>query len=186
MASSAIHLAVAKKILEHNKALNKKEVLKGSLYPDTVKKDISHYTDLNRKTDNVSHLQGKVNLYAFLLDHPNLTDFEIGWFIHLFTDYLFFDECFTKEYLLTHSYEEFRHDLYFSYDCTTNYIIDKYNITMEDYESYPNEFYPGKEYQDCLFTKEMLDELINHAGNINIEKYIEKIKKHKRNVKPED
>ena len=60
MASSVIHLAVAKKFLEKNPNLNKKEVLKGSLYPDTVKKDISHYTDLNRGTDNVSHLKGKI------------------------------------------------------------------------------------------------------------------------------
>lgn len=186
MASSVIHLAVAKKFLEKNPNLNKKEVLKGSLYPDTVKKDISHYTDLNRGTDNVSHLKGKVNLYSFLLDHENLNDFEIGWFIHLVTDYLFFDECFTENYLLTHTYDEFRDELYTSYDYTNNYISEKYNITMEDYESYPNEYYPGKEYQECLFTKEMLDNLINHAGNINLSVYIEKIKKHKGNIKPED
>lgn len=186
MASSVIHLAFAKKFLEKNPTLNKKEVLKGALYPDTVEKDISHYTDLTRGKDNISHLKGKVNLYSFLLDHKNLNDFEIGWFLHLVTDYLFFDECFTKEYLQTHTYDEFRHDLYYSYDCTTNYIKDKYNVTMEDYESYPNEYYPGGEYKDCLFTYEMLDKLISHANNINLSDYTEKIIKNKGNLKPEE
>ena len=42
---------------------------------------------------------GKAPYITFILD-----DFELGWFLHLVTDYLFFDECFSKEYLLENSY----------------------------------------------------------------------------------
>lgn len=186
MASSPIHLAIAKKYIERYNLLDKRLVLSGTLYPDTVKdKNISHYADLEKRGhDNISHLAGKVNLYSFLLEHENMDSFQFGWFIHLVTDYLFFDECFTKEYLLSHSYEEFRRDLYFSYDCLTNYLMEKYNITMEDYTIYPNEFFPGKGYKECLFTKDMIDDFITRVSSIDINEYVKKIKLSKGNVKP--
>ena len=61
-------------------------------------------------------MRGKVNLYSFLQDHEYLNDFELGWFLHLITDYLFFEECFDTEYLLENSYEQFCKDLYFAYN----------------------------------------------------------------------
>ncbi len=186
MASSSIHLAVSKLYLEKSNIIhNKEEVLQGTLYPDTVEnKAISHFTDKDRGKDIISHLQGKVNLYNFLLQNSTLSDFEFGWFIHLVTDYLFFDECFSKEYLLTHTYQEFRKDLYFSYDCLNEYIINKYGITLEDYTIYLNEYYPGKAYQACLFSKDMLDNFIVRVASIDFERYIKEIKLHKRNIKP--
>lgn len=187
MACSSIHLAISKLYLEKSKiSVDKYKVLEGTLYPDTVKdKNVSHYADIEKRgKDNISHLQGKVNLYNFLLSHSNLDDFELGWFIHLVTDYLFFDECFSKYYLLITSYEQFRKDLYFSYDCISEYISNKYRITKEDYTIYLSEFYPGKEYQECLFSKEMLDSFIERVSSIDLEKYINKIMIYKKNVKP--
>lgn len=128
MASSAIHLAVAKSYLKKNPNLNCKDVIAGTLYPDAIDdNDKSHYTDINRGQDNVSHIRSKVNLYSFLLEHDKLNDFEVGWFLHLITDYLFFEECFTTEYLLNNSYETFCKELYFAYDCLTNYLSEKYD-----------------------------------------------------------
>ena len=186
MASSPIHLAIAKKFLERNKNYDKGLVLSGTLYPDTIKdKDLTHYSDLRmRGLDNVSHLAGKVNLHSFLLEHSYLSSFEFGWFLHLVTDYLFFDECFTKEYLLTHTYDEFRHDLYFSYDCLCDYIVLKYGITMDDYNCYPSEYFPGRPYQDCLFTKEMIDDFILRVSSVDYEDYVRKLKLTKNNIKP--
>lgn len=186
MASGPIHLAIAKKYIEKNRELNKYEVLKGTIYPDTIKdKNLSHYADITKRgKDNINHLQGKVNLYTFLINHPNLTDFEFGWFLHLMTDYLFFDECFTKEYLLTHTYEEFRHDLYFGYDCLNEYLTKKYKITREDFTDYPNEIYHGIPYQENIFTFEQIDSFITRASSINTNEYIKKIKLAKCNIKP--
>ena len=186
MASSPIHLAIAKKYIEKNINLNKEEVLKGTIYPDTIKdKNTSHYADLTKRgKDNVSHLQGKVNLYSFLLDHPTLDDFEFGWFLHLITDYLFFEECFTKEYLLSHTFDEFRKDLCFGYDCLNQYLTEKYKITREDFTIYPEEIYPGIPYQDNIFTKEQIDEFISRVSEIDTNQYIKKIKIAKCNIKP--
>lgn len=185
MASSVIHLAVTKQYLKNNKTLNYRNVIAGTLYPDAVEdNDKSHYTDLNRGNDNVSHIRGKVNLYEFLKEHEVLNEFELGWFLHLVTDYLFFEECFTTEYLLQNSYQDFCKDLYFAYDCLTNYLEEKYNITKSDYQDYPSEYYPGIPYEDCILSKEMIDRFINRVSSIKIDEYIEKIKKLKKNIKP--
>ena len=185
MACASIHLAIGKQYLKHHKSLDNKKFLAGTLFPDaTPNKDIAHYTDKNRGKDNISHLRGKVNLYTFLQEHPSLDDFELGWFLHLVTDYLFFDECFTTEYLLETTYEEFRKDLYYAYSHLDLYISQKYNITKEDYEAYPSEYYPGKTYMPCLLTKEQIDKFINRISSIYLEDYILKLKKNKKNVKP--
>lgn len=185
MASSAIHLAVAKKYLEQHKDLDYKKVLDGTLYPDTTEdNDISHYTNKNRGSDNVSHVRGKVDLYAFLLEHETLDDYHIGWFLHLITDYLFFDECFTTEYLLSRDYKVFCEELYFAYKCLNLYLTDKYDIKISDYEAHPQEYYPGIPYQDCILSKEDMDKFIIRVSSIDLEKYIEKILTNKGNIKP--
>lgn len=185
MASSVIHLAIAKKYFEKNNNLNYEKLLAGSLYPDASNnKNQTHYTDSNRGKDNISHLRGKVNLYSFLKERKNLNDFEVGWFLHLVTDYLFFEECFSTQYLQKNSYKKFCEDLYFAYDCLNTYISDKYNITKEDYSSYPSQYYPGSKYEDCILTKKGIDEFIERVSSIDINEYIKLIKITKVNIKP--
>ena len=187
MASSAMHLAVTKKYLEKNKDKNfdYKKIIAGTLYPDvTNDKDKTHYTMTGRGDNNVTYLASKVDLYAFLKEHEILDDFKLGWFLHLVTDYLFFQECFTKEYLLGSSYEKFRKDLYFAYDCLEKYLEEKYNITIEDYVDYPSEYHEGISYQESILSKDLIDNFIERVSSIDIEKYIDKIRNAKRNVKP--
>ena len=93
MASSAMHLAVAKKYLEKNKDknFNYKKVMAGTLYPDAAKdKDKTHYTMSCRGNNLVTYLASKVSLYDFLVEYEVVESFELGWFIHLIADYLFF------------------------------------------------------------------------------------------------
>ncbi len=185
MASATIHLAITKKYLENHKDLNYEKVIAGTLYPDAVKdNDKSHYTDINRSNDNISHVRGKVNLYAFLKEHKSLNDFDLGWFIHLVTDYLFFEECFSEEYLLNNSYKDFCTDLYFAYDHLNLYLSEKYHITKDDYKDYPSEYYPGKPYEDSILSKEKIDAFIIEVSSIDFDKYIKKIERYRNNVKP--
>lgn len=185
MACATIHLAIAKKYLENHQELSYEKVIVGTLYPDAAKNnDESHYTDFNRGSDNISHVRGKVNLYSFLKEHASLNDFELGWFLHLVTDYLFFEECFKEEYLSNNSYENFCKDLYFAYEHLNLYLSKKYNITKDDYKDYPSEFYPGKPYEDCILTTMMIDKFINRVSIIDLDKYIKKLKKYQKNIKP--
>lgn len=185
MACATIHLAIAKKYLKSHKELNYEKVIAGTLYPDASENnDESHYTNINRGNDNVSHICGKVNLYAFLKENESLNNFKLGWFLHLVTDYLFFEECFTEEYLLNSSYEDFCKDLYFAYEHLNLYLSKKYDITENDYKDYPSEFYPGKSYENCILPKDMIDKFINRVSGIDLDKYIKKIKEYQSNIKP--
>ena len=185
MASSTIHLAVAKTYLKQHPNLNQEKVLAGTLYTDSIKdKERLHYSEKDRGPNLVTLLKTKVNLYRFLLDHEHRTDFEEGWFLHLVTDYLFFEECFTKEYLSSHRFPEFHKDLYDAYDCLSQYITEKYHLTKEDYQAYPNLYFPTHPYQPCLFTKEQIDAFIARVASISLEDYSKKVKKYQRNVKP--
>lgn len=85
---------------------------------------------------------------------------------------------------MSHSYEQFRSDLYFAYDCLEKYIEEKYNITMADYADYPSEYHEGISYQDSILSKDLIANFIERVSNINIEEYIKKIKSVERNVKP--
>ena len=87
MASAVIHICVANEI---NKVLrkDKKQILIGSIAPDLVKrlgmtKKESHFLD------NGDDLP---NLNRFLLKYFNNfdDDFVLGYYIHLYTDYLWF------------------------------------------------------------------------------------------------
>lgn len=186
MASSSIHLAIAKKYLEKHKDLEHKEFIKGTLYPDAAEdNDATHYTLKNRGTDNVSHVRGKVQLYDFLKEHETMDSFEKGWFLHLITDFLFFQECFTEEYLTNTKQKEFCKELYHAYDCVNLYMEEKYHVVKEDYEAYPSEYYSGIPYEECILSKEMVDAFIERVSSIDLEKYIDKIKVYKNNVKPD-
>lgn len=185
MACATIHLAIAKKYVEKYPELDYEKVMAGTLYPDAAEdNDKSHYTEVNRGSDNVSHVRSKVNLYEFLKEHKNLNDFELGWFLHLVTDYLFFKECFTEEYLLNNSYENFCKDLYFAYDHLNLYLSEKYQLTKEDYKEYQSEYYTGVPYEDCILPKEMIDVFIDRVSSIDVKKYIEKIEEYRENVSP--
>lgn len=144
----------------------------------------THYTEKNRGSDLLSHVRGKVNLYAFLEEHPILNDFELGWFLHIVTDYLFFCECFTNEYLVSKSYEEFCKELYHAYYCVNLYMEENYNVKKDDFKEYPYEYYPGIPYENCILPKEMVDNFIKRVSSIDLDKYITKIRQVKKNIKP--
>ena len=186
MASPNMHLAIAKKYMNIYTGIDRASFLRGTIYPDAAgKKAITHYTDMVSTDSLEEHLFHKVNLYRFVIDHPQMSDFELGWFLHLVGDFIFFTECFSKEYVKKVEYKDFCNALYYSYDCTNKYLWNKYNLTIDDLTDYPTEYYPGfPEYRDCILTIEQVESFINKVSSIDINKYIEKIKKYKYNVKP--
>lgn len=85
MASSVIHMCVAKKINETLKIKDENMLLLGSIAPDISKhlgesKTRSHFFDDNENVDMNRFLEK----YKKKLNHP----FMLGYYIHLYTDYL--------------------------------------------------------------------------------------------------
>lgn len=126
MASAVIHLAVANEI---NKTLNrnKSKLLIGSIAPDISKfigedKTVSHF--IKEKDSNIPDMERFLKKYK-----NNLTDdFVMGYFIHLYTDYLWF------KYFVTEIYKET--------------IITKLDGTVIKYDEDMLTFYIYNDYTD--------------------------------------
>ena len=139
MASSMIHIAIANEI---NKVIkkDKKSLLIGSIAPDIgkhvgIEKVISHFEVVD---DDIPKLDVFLDKYkAYLND-----DFVLGYYIHLYTDYLWFKyfipDFFKNSYVYkldgTKEYLDGEKACYYIYNDYTNLnikLIDEYNLDLD-------------------------------------------------------
>lgn len=122
MAGYIIHLAVGKVYSRNNTIEDEKSFEKGIMAPDMAEdKSKSHYGPYSSQPD--------LNLY--LQTNPISTSYQEGYFLHLVTDYLFYNkflDCISTE-------------IYNDYDILNDVLIQKYGITL------PNEV------KDKVFSK---------------------------------
>lgn len=189
-----IHLAIGKRYIEKQK--NKKDVIKnensfynGLVAPDLVNdKKNSHYTTETNKNNLEKYLLGKVRLDLYLKDNKVETDFEKGVFLHLLTDYLFFNEFFEKEFIKNIDYQDFVRDLYYSYEMTNEYLNKKYNIDFSIFgdrlEKNIRKNKKEKKLEDSdlkekklIFSEKDLDEFIEKISSINIKELENEIRR---------
>lgn len=195
MPSFNIHLAIGKRYIEKNKTIKDiKEFYQGIIAPDLVPdKKISHYGEKTNKNKLVEHLSRKVLLNKFLLEENIDNDYNKGIFLHLITDYLFFNNFLNKDYLDNTSYEKFRKDLYYSYNIINDYLEDKYNISYYNYvskevgEKIKNNIEKDKNSssQKKLFSPKEIDDFIELTSSINLENYKNKILNNNKNILPD-
>lgn len=147
MASSVIHICVANEI---NKTIKRdsRKLLIGTIAPDISKllgesKFYSHFLDITN--NNIPNLNKFLDKYGNYLDD----DFILGYYIHLYTDYLWFKYFipniikgnYIKELdgtLVKYTEKSFTHYVYNDYSNLNNQLIDKYNFPMKIfYEEIP-------------------------------------------------
>lgn len=199
MASFNIHLAIGKIYEGKNIVKDINSFYNGIIAPDLAKdKIISHYTGTSDRSDLIKYLKTKVQLTEFLNKNNLDNDYIKGMFLHLITDYIFFNDFFDIEYIENITYKEFIKDLYYSYDQTNEYINKKYNIDMLGFGNKINinieknkENHNMKDHikleeknQKNILTKDKLDDFISRVANINLEKYKNKIVKYNKNILP--
>lgn len=181
-----IHLSVAKRYAEkHNEIKNLDDFYKGALAPDLVEnKKVSHYTTLEDKNNLVKHLENKVSLENYLKSSSVKPDYEKGVFLHLITDYLFFNKFFEKEYLKNVSFNEFWNDLYYSYDETNEYLVKKYGIDYNSISSKVTDNVNKNKASRNLSTSNKnildiskLDRFIEEVSDVSLKEYENKILK---------
>ena len=182
MASSLIHLVVANEL---NKKLNKDKTkfLIGSIAPDLSKlvgedKTRSHF--LVNDSDCIPDLDKFLNKYNYFLND----DFVLGYYVHLYTDYLWF------KVFLPNIYNEDKHlikklngdvvkcngnmlsmYIYNDYTNMNSVLIDKYNLDLKIF------YMPLPEFR-CLIDEIPMDKInliVDKAGIIveNAKKYKE-------------
>lgn len=153
MAGYVIHLAVAEEYLKkHNNIKeNYDEFIEGVIYPDSVTdKSLTHYGSKS----------SKVILKAFLKENKLESSYQKGYFLHLVTDYLFYNkylDIFTK-------------DIYDDYDILNKFLIEKYNVKIPS-KVEDKIFY--KEGKTKLLTKELSEKVIDEISELDL-KIIEK------------
>lgn len=173
MASSIIHLAVAKKLEKDLKIKNKYDFYLGSIAPDISKqigrsKYESHFLKNSYKED-------VPNIDLFVAKYPNFkeNDFDIGYYIHLYTDKLWFEEFMEKitfnnalklldGTIINTSQEEIQSIIYSDYTNLNISVIDEYELDLSlFYEDFKKPKTSIKE-----IPVENLDILINKMGII--------------------
>lgn len=132
MASAVIHLCVAN---EYLKKTNKKslELLIGSIAPDIAKYIEVHKmeTHFQEKNDDIPDLKLFLNKYSNYLSD----DFVLGYYIHLYTDYLWF-KFFLPRYVENPlknklQEEELTNYLYADYSNLNIELIRDYNLSLD-------------------------------------------------------
>lgn len=191
MAGFHIHIAIGKVYLKNNVINDTKAFFRGIIDPDLGDKDITHYTDRNRDKNNlIDYLAKKVNLYDYLLENNIDNDYQKGFFLHLITDYLFFNKFFDKDYLKKTNYDTFVKDLYYSYDINNRYLLEKYNLNDFLFKDVIEEAIKKScaKYENCqekrtnILNNRKVDRFINEVANINLEDYLRKVLENKSNI----
>ena len=114
MPGYAVHLAIAQEYLRKRNKEKSQDFILGSIEPDfTNDKSKTHYGESPAYT----------NLKKYLKNNKIDTDFKQGYFLHLVTDYLFYN------YYL----EEIKKpQIYYDYDMTNKTIIEKYKVILPE------------------------------------------------------
>lgn len=114
MPGYVIHLAVGEEFIKNhpNEIKNYNAFTDGIIYPDSVKdKSLTHYGEKS----------SMVNLKDFFIDRDLNTDFNKGYFIHILTDYIFYNK-FLKVFS-----REVVHD---DYNILNKELEDKFKIKI--------------------------------------------------------
>ena len=174
MASSIIHIAIAKQIKEKGNIEidNLKDYYLGSIAPDIAKqigtsRDKSHFIYNTRK--NIP------NLNLFIKRYPTFkyNSFELGYYTHLYVDKMWTEEIHNKIVsnssiklldgtIMNASHEEILNMIYSDYTNLNIQLIDDYNLDLSLF--YEDFQIPKTNIQEIPIEK--LDILINKMGII--------------------
>lgn len=108
-----IHISVANEYMRKNpnEIKDYSKYIDGVIFPDSVEdKSLTHYGEKS----------SKVNLKKFLEENEIEDDYNKGYFMHLVTDYLFYNkflDCFSK-------------DIYNDYDILNLKLQERFNIKL--------------------------------------------------------
>ena len=91
MASSIIHIAIAKKVAEKIKVEKPRDYYLGAIAPDIAKqiginRDVSHFV-INSETDIPN-----INIFVRRYPYFKYNDFDLGYYTHLYADKVWFGE----------------------------------------------------------------------------------------------
>ena len=172
MASAIIHIAIAKCLENKLNIKNKKDYYLGSIAPD-ISKQIGQTKQKSHFLYDTKEDVPNINMFIQKYQNFKKNSFELGYFIHLYTDKLWFDGFIDKlKYsnsiklldgtILTTSEEELCRLIYSDYTNLNIQLIDEYNLDLSLF--YEEFIIPETTFDDIPIEK--LNILINQMGII--------------------
>ena len=165
MASAVIHLCVAKKLNSHLN-MNEIELSLGSIAPDIAKlvgetKNKSHFLKENDNEDELPQYDLFIKKYKNELNKP----FELGYLIHLMTDYYWFRDYIPKivgDYKDKNAsnYTALKKIIYNDYTSLNQDLIDEYALDLYYFQNKID--YPQSIIDEIPMNK--LDVLVDKMG----------------------
>lgn len=169
MPGLTIHIAVANEYMRKftDEIRSKDDFIEGVIAPDFFEDRYeSHYHNYGEVCSGLNYLLENCN---FDID----SDYGKGYFLHVLTDYIFYNYNFKKEvyYVRAHNLRTFYHD----YDCTNKFLIEKYNINNIPEKA---KKWTGYLDEEPVFLKiDKLTKFIDFVSSIKISEQIKNIKK---------
>lgn len=163
MAGYVIHVVIAKEYIKKHKIENEEEFINGTIFPDSVKiKGETHYSEF---------YSSDTNPYKFLLENKLDNFFNLGYFLHLIVDSIFYNKYFL---LPNHNMAEIIHN---DYDILNKKLLEKYgNI---DFPEEIQQYVSIKEGKLQFLNEEKLEKCIEEASSYDLIKLAEEILKEK-------
>ncbi len=150
MPGYVIHLAVGKIYSQNNKIENLSDFEKGIIAPDMIEdKSKSHYGDFSSCP----------KLNRFINEHGISSSYDEGYFLHLLTDYLFYNKFLDR----------WDNVIYDDYNKLNYRLIQKYGIIVPDEVSETVNFIDGI---PTLLDEEKLCTFIESVGKINVRQIV--------------
>lgn len=115
MPGYVIHLAIAEEYLKKHKNNHEDyhQFIEGVIFPDSVTdKSLTHFGKKSSKS----------NLFNFLEENKLENSFQRGYFLHLLTDYLFYNKYI----------DTMTDDMYNDYDLLNEMLIQKYKVILPE------------------------------------------------------
>lgn len=167
MASAVIHLCVAKKINNYLQ-MDERILSLGAIAPDIAKlvgesKNRSHFLDEEDSEDTPPHYYRFIDKYKDELNKP----FELGYLIHLMTDYYWFKD-YVYKYILEYTndssitYSAIKKIIYNDYTSLNQDLIDDYMLDLYYFQNKIE--YPKSSIEEIPMDK--LDVLVDKMGLI--------------------
>ena len=184
MANLHIHLAVAKRYLEKQGGIeNIKDFYDGNIIPDLAEdKEATHYGVRSEKQNILKRNFEKVNPEKFLEVNALDNDLNRGRFLHLVTDWEYYNNLLPKDRLQKMSFIEYGKSQVITRVLFTEQLIKKYDVSpsmvsfekklkeqmaktkKEDSERFRSEKLDGEPF----YTAQELDEFIERVSSIDL------------------
>ena len=174
MASLILHQIIGELYCEKNNIIDRENFLYGNIAPDILPndKDENHYVKHIDYTTYLDAIKERVSLPAFCKDKALITPYIEGYFLHLVTDYIFYERliinnpCFSQ--FINDKYSNSGTKMYKEYDRVAHFVCNKYpDIDTSKLPSFATTIL---EEPLTLFTKRQLSDFIEICSSLDLNK----------------